>query len=153
TSRVAGQTTTVPTTAQARTASKVTERANRCFMFRYSEYQRAITLATIVVRLRRTYARMRFFQRKVHRRSLRTVAMHASRALMTLALLLAGHAAYGQQRPLDTQDPEPIGTGRALIEGGATYAHSELYPLSGLQGDLWQLPVLGFVVGLGPIAD
>jgi hypothetical protein len=59
----------------------------------------------------------------------------------------------GQQRPLDTQDPQPIGAGQVRIESGLTYAHDEYYPLSGLQGDLWQLPVLRFVVGLGPIAD
>ena len=70
-----------------------------------------------------------------------------------VATLLAIRPAAGQQRPLETQDPEPIGTGRVLAEGGIAYAHDAFYPLSGLEGDLWQLPVLGFVVGLGPIAD
>src|SRR5262249_5960201 len=32
-------------------------------------------------------------------------------------------------------------------------AHDMFYPLAGLQGNLWQLPVLGFVVGLSPITD
>jgi hypothetical protein len=61
--------------------------------------------------------------------------------------------ATAQQRPLETQDPETIGTGRVLVEAGLTYARDERYPLSGLQGDLWQLPVIGFDVGLSPIAD
>jgi hypothetical protein len=69
------------------------------------------------------------------------------------AMSIAVRPAAGQQRPFDTQDPEPIGAGRALVESGVMYAHNESYPLSGLQGNLWQLPVLGFVVGLSPIAD
>ena len=31
--------------------------------------------------------------------------------------------ASAQQRPLVTEDPEPIGAGRVLIEGGIDYAH------------------------------
>jgi hypothetical protein len=73
-------------------------------------------------------------------------------ALCAAATLIAVRPAAGQQRPLDTQDPEPIGAGRVLVESGVTYAHDEFYPLSGLRGNLWQ-PVLGFVVGLSPIAD
>jgi hypothetical protein len=72
--------------------------------------------------------------------------------LFAVATLIAVRTAAGQQRPLDTQDPEPIGAGRVLVESGVTYAHDEFYPLSGLRGNLWQ-PVLGFVVGLSPIAD
>jgi hypothetical protein len=79
--------------------------------------------------------------------------MSRSRALLALAILLVVRPAAGQQRPLDTQDPQPIGSGRVVVESGVTYAHDEFYPLSGLQGNLWQLPVLGFVVGLSPIAD
>jgi hypothetical protein len=62
-------------------------------------------------------------------------------------------APSAQQRPLETQDPEPIGTGRILIETGVTYARDMFYPLSGLEGNLWQLPVIGLDVGLSPIAD
>jgi hypothetical protein len=58
-----------------------------------------------------------------------------------------------QQRPLETQDPDTIGTGRVLVEAGVSYARDERYPLSGLQGELWQLPVIGLDVGLSPIAD
>jgi hypothetical protein len=79
--------------------------------------------------------------------------MYRSHVMLALAMLFAVRPAAGQQRPLDTQDPEPIGAGRVAVESGVTYAHDALYPLSGLQGDLWQLPVIGFVVGLSPIAD
>jgi hypothetical protein len=61
--------------------------------------------------------------------------------------------ASAQQRPLETEDPQTIGAGRLLIEGGISYAQKEFYPLSGLEGNLWQTPVLGLIVGLSPIAD
>jgi hypothetical protein len=61
--------------------------------------------------------------------------------------------ASAQQRPLDTQDPETIGAGRVLVEGGITGSHDITYPLSGFKGNLWQLPVLGLNVGLSSIAD
>jgi hypothetical protein len=67
--------------------------------------------------------------------------------------LLCATNATAQRRPFDTQDPQPVGEGHILIEGGVTYAHQQFYPLSGLQGNLWQLPLIGFVVGVGPIAD
>jgi hypothetical protein len=75
----------------------------------------------------------------------------------TSALLIAASlgtvTAFAQQRPLDTDDPEPVGTARVLVAGGISYAHDRFYPLSGLEGNLWQLPVFRFVVGIGPIAD
>jgi hypothetical protein len=71
---------------------------------------------------------------------------------MILAALIAPPAS-AQQRPLETQDPETIGTGHVLVEAGVSYARGLLYPLSGLEGNLWQLPVIGLDVGLSPIAD
>ena len=47
--------------------------------------------------------------------------------------LLATPAA-AQQRPLVTEDPEPIGAGRLLIEGGVDFAVDQQYPVSGLRG-------------------
>jgi hypothetical protein len=73
-------------------------------------------------------------------------------SLMILAALIAPPAS-AQQRPLETQDPETIGTGHVLVEAGVSYARGLLYPLSGLEGNLWQLPVIGLDVGLSPIAD
>jgi hypothetical protein len=72
--------------------------------------------------------------------------------LLPVLLLHAGPAA-AQQRPLDTQDPETIGEGRMLVEGGISAAHDQFYPLSGLKGELWQLPVLGLDVGISSRAD
>ncbi len=70
-----------------------------------------------------------------------------------LVLLACAAPAAAQQRPLDTQDPETIGAGRVLFEGGISAANDVTYPLSGLRGNLWQLPVLGLNVGLSSIAD
>jgi hypothetical protein len=73
--------------------------------------------------------------------------------VFTLALVAWAATAAAQQRPLDTQDPETIGAGRVLLEGGVSAARDVTYPASGLKGTFWQLPVLGVNVGLSSIAD
>ena len=71
-----------------------------------------------------------------------------------LLVVLSGTLLAAQeQRPLDTQDPETLGTGRALAQVGVAASNGAVYPLSGLAGNLWQLPLLGFSIGVGPIAD
>ncbi|HUK35826.1 MAG TPA: transporter [Vicinamibacterales bacterium] len=77
--------------------------------------------------------------------------MHKLGLVLTFAACAA--TASAQQRPLDTQDPETIGAGRVLVEGGITGAQDITYPLSGFKGNLWELPVLGVNVGLSSIAD
>src|ERR1700738_4408622 len=69
-----------------------------------------------------------------------------------IAIALARPSA-AQQRPLVTEDPEPTGAGRALIEGGIDAAHNQEYPVSGLKGNLWRLPTIGISVGLSSIAE
>jgi hypothetical protein len=73
--------------------------------------------------------------------------------VLIVSLMACAAVASAQQRPLDTQDPETIGAGRILVEGGISAAHDITYPLSGFKGNLWQLPVLGLNVGLSSIAD
>ncbi|MGE0704239.1 MAG: hypothetical protein AB7P22_09940, partial [Vicinamibacterales bacterium] len=70
-----------------------------------------------------------------------------------LALLVAAPHASAQQRPLRTEDPETIGAGRILIEGGVDYLRSQQYPVSGLEGHLWRFPTLGVSFGVSPIAE
>ncbi len=67
--------------------------------------------------------------------------------------LLIVTPALAQQRPLITEDPETIGAGRILIEGGIDFAHDEQYPVSGLTGNSWRVPTLGFSFGLSSIAE
>jgi len=73
---------------------------------------------------------------------------------MTLvAGLLLSSPVAAQQRPLLTEDPEVVGSGLVLIEGGFDYGRDILYPVSGLKGNLLRLPILGVSVGLGPIVE
>jgi hypothetical protein len=69
------------------------------------------------------------------------------------ALALQPVLAFAQQRPLVTEDPETIGAGRLLIEGGLDYGHSVSYPASGLEGHLLRIPLIGISVGLSSIAE
>ncbi|HMF93618.1 MAG TPA: hypothetical protein VKE96_04960 [Vicinamibacterales bacterium] len=62
-------------------------------------------------------------------------------------------AAFAQQRPLTTEDAEPIGAGRILLEGGFDFAHDYENPVSGLEGDLVTVPTIGISVGLSSIAE
>jgi hypothetical protein len=74
-----------------------------------------------------------------------------------IAMLILGWAiarpASAQQRPLLTEDPEPIGAGRMLIEAGVEFAHDQEYPAAGLEGDLWRIPTIGLSFGLSSIAE
>ena len=69
-----------------------------------------------------------------------------------LVLVLIAPAA-AQQRPLVTEDPETIGSGLVLFEGGFDLQREIFYPVSGLQGNLLRMPVLGLSFGLSSIAE
>ena len=80
--------------------------------------------------------------------------MNTTRVAPFLCAWLAfGRPAAAQQRPLVSQDPEPIGAGRVLIEGGMDATHHEFYPLSGLQGNRIAVPTIGISVGLSAIVE
>jgi hypothetical protein len=74
-------------------------------------------------------------------------------AAALFALLLFASTARAQQRPLVTQDPETIGAGRILVEGGMDYGTDILFPVSGLKGDLLRAPLVGVMVGISSIAE
>lgn len=74
-------------------------------------------------------------------------------AVAILVCVAFASTAGAQQRPLVTQDPETIGTGRILVEGGLDYGTDMFFPVSGLKGNLLRLPVVGVIVGVGPIAE
>lgn len=67
--------------------------------------------------------------------------------------LVLGKEASAQQRPLVTEDPETVGAGNILIEGGFDYQSDLFYPTSGLTGNLLRLPTLGVSFGLSSIAE
>jgi hypothetical protein len=84
----------------------------------------------------------------------RTARCRSIRVLLGAVLLIAiGRSASAQQRPLITEDPEVVGAGRVLFEGGIDGAHDMHYPLSGLEGNLWRLPTLGVSFGISSIAE
>ena len=58
-----------------------------------------------------------------------------------------------QQRPLTTEDPETIGSGRILFEAGMDVEREAFYPLSGLTGNLFAVPTLGLSIGAGSIVE
>jgi hypothetical protein len=73
-------------------------------------------------------------------------------AVLTLVLILPA-AAFAQQRPLITEDPETIGAGRVLLETGLDYGRGVEYPVSGLTGQLLRVPLVGVSVGISSIAE
>jgi hypothetical protein len=62
-------------------------------------------------------------------------------------------AAVAQQRPLVTEDPETIGAGRVLVEGGIDWGNAIEFRASGLEGDLLRLPLVGVSIGVSSIAE
>jgi hypothetical protein len=73
--------------------------------------------------------------------------------LASAALVLLPLSASAQQRPLATEDPETIGSGRILTEAGFDYGTGVSYPASGLEGDLLRVPIIGVSVGVSSIAE
>ena len=82
---------------------------------------------------------------------LRVSAFRGFAAAVVVLMLPLGAAA--QQRPLVTEDPETIGAGNVLVEGGFDYARDQVYTVSGLEGNLLRIPVLGASFGISSIAE
>lgn len=73
--------------------------------------------------------------------------------LSILIVLSTVTVASAQQRPLVTEDPETIGLGLVLLEGGFDFQRSVSYPVSGLEGNLLRVPTLGVSFGISSIAE
>jgi hypothetical protein len=73
--------------------------------------------------------------------------------VLLFTVVLTARPAFGQQRPLETQDAQGIGSGNVRIDTGFAYARDQFFPLSGLTGNLSQIAVTDLTVGLSPIAD
>jgi hypothetical protein len=67
--------------------------------------------------------------------------------------LLGAAAATAQQRPLVTEDPETVGSGVILVEGGFDVQRNVFYPVSGLEGNLLRVPTIGVSIGFSSIAE
>jgi hypothetical protein len=75
------------------------------------------------------------------------------RLAVTVLLLLVPALTSAQQRPLVTEDPETVGAGRILIEGGIDYQRDVEYPASGLTGNLRRFPLIGISLGIGSVGE
>ena len=73
--------------------------------------------------------------------------------LVLAAMLGTAVSASAQQRPLQTEDPETIGSGRALIEAGIDHDRDVYLPVSGLRGNLTTMPSFGVSLGVSSIAE
>jgi hypothetical protein len=67
--------------------------------------------------------------------------------------MAAGGTAYAQQRPLVTEDPETIGAGHVLLEGGISLDSEQSNFVNGLKGDIARFASFGASVGVGPTAE
>ena len=68
---------------------------------------------------------------------------------LVLLVGLCGNAP-AQQRPLITEDVDIIPPGTIRIEGGLDFMQSVKYPVSGINGDLTRVGVIGVNIGMGP---
>lgn len=73
--------------------------------------------------------------------------------LTALGLMVWAVTAAAQQRPLVTEDPESVGAGIVLVEAGFDYTISQQFPVSGLDGNLWRVPLVGVSIGVSSIAE
>jgi len=76
------------------------------------------------------------------------------RIFILFALLLGTTtSALAQQRPLATEDPETIGAGRVLLEGGVSFDKGQKNFANGIEGDITHIGTLGISIGAGAIAE
>jgi hypothetical protein len=83
------------------------------------------------------------------------MSVRTMRPIWASLLLVVATAAPGaaQQRPLVTEDPETVGAGNVLLEGGFDAQREVFYPASGLTGNLLRLPTLGVSFGFSSILE
>ncbi|HVS20706.1 MAG TPA: hypothetical protein VHD88_02595 [Pyrinomonadaceae bacterium] len=74
-------------------------------------------------------------------------ALRLAAVALTLSLAVV---AYGQQRPLITEDVDIITPGSMRIEAGIDFVQKARFPLSGLTGDLTRAGVIGINLGFAP---
>ena len=77
-----------------------------------------------------------------------------TRTICVIAVCLAlPIASYAQQRPLITEDPETIGAGRVLLEGGFEFDADQENDAYGIEGDIAHIATFGVSVGISPSAE
>jgi hypothetical protein len=78
--------------------------------------------------------------------------MSFKRLIINLSILLLAFAstAVAQQRPLITEDVDIIPPGTLRIEAGIDFMQNAKFPVSGINGDLTRIGVIGVNIGMGP---
>jgi hypothetical protein len=74
----------------------------------------------------------------------------ASRSLVLLFVTGLVCAVNAQQRPLLTEDVDIIPPGTIRIEAGIDFLQGARFPVSGINGDLTRVGVIGVNIGMGP---
>jgi hypothetical protein len=80
-------------------------------------------------------------------RHFKSIAVSAAALAFVLGVAVA---AFGQQRPLLTEDVDIIPPGSLRIEAGIDFVQRARFPVSGLTGDLTRAGVIGINIGLAP---
>jgi hypothetical protein len=73
-----------------------------------------------------------------------------TRAILFIVIAGFAHSAAAQQRPLLTQDVDIIPPGTIRIEAGIDFLQGAKFPVSGINGDLTRVGVIGVHFGMGP---
>ena len=68
---------------------------------------------------------------------------------LVVGFVLGPPALQAQHRPLQTDDPELLGAGKLRLQVGFELLQDQTFSLSGLEGDLTRLGLLGLFVGAG----
>jgi len=74
----------------------------------------------------------------------------AKLTLLFATILCAFTCVSAQQRPLITEDVDIIPPGTLRIEGGLDFMQGVKFPVSGINGDLTRVGVIGVNIGMGP---
>jgi hypothetical protein len=75
------------------------------------------------------------------------------KSIFFVACVLLTGTAHAQQRPLVTEDPETIGPGHVLLEGGFSLNSEQSNFVNGLRGDISRLASFGASIGIGAAAE
>jgi len=84
--------------------------------------------------------------------NLKSTISNLKSIIFVVCVLVAG-TAHAQQRPLVTEDPETIGAGRVLLEGGFSLDSEQSNFVNGLKGDIARLATFGASIGIGATAE
>ena len=77
---------------------------------------------------------------------MKTTIWNLQSVIFAVCVTVSG-TAYAQQRPLVTEDPETIGAGHVLLEGGFSFDSEQSNFVNGLRGDIARLASFGASIG------